>query len=161
MSKPVYEQQFLKGRGLITNGYSLPYNPNLVERANELRKIMTPAEKQLWNKLFKISPLKIRRQRIIDNFIVDFYCAKRKLVIEIDGPIHDLQEVTARDDERTKILQEYGLKIIRFTNIEVEKDFERVCRIIKEELGIPQCSNDFTPTPGRIPFQGQGPEHLA
>ena len=137
MSKPLYDQQILKGKGLVTNGYSLPYNPNLIERANELRKVMTPAEKKLWNKLFKYFPLKIRRQRVIDNFIVDFYCAKRKLVIEIDGPIHSLPEVTARDEARTKILQKYGLKVIRFTNDEVEKDFERVCRIIKEELGVP------------------------
>ena len=133
---PVYDQQFLKDHGLITNGYSLPYNPDLIERANELRKTMTPAEKKLWHKLFKNSPLKVRRQRVIDNFIVDFYCAKRKLVLEIDGAIHDLPEVAVRDEERTKILRRYGLRVIRFTNAEVEEDFERVCRVIGDELGL-------------------------
>lgn len=131
-----YDPQFLKDRGLITNGYSLPYNPDLIKRADELRRSMTLAERKLWNKLFKNFPVKIRRQRVIDNYIVDFYCAKQKLVIEIDGSVHDLPEVMVRDEERTKKLQEYGLKVIRFTNAEVENDFERVCRIIEKELGI-------------------------
>jgi very-short-patch-repair endonuclease len=137
MLEPVWDQQFLKERGLITDGHSLPYNPNLIERANELRKKMTPAERKLWIKLFRNYPMKILRQRVIDNFIVDFYCAKRKLVLEIDGSIHDLPEVMVHDEERTKILQEYyGLRVIRVTNSEVEEEFERVCQVIRDELGI-------------------------
>lgn len=68
--------------------------------------------------------VKILRQRVIDNFIVDFYCAKYKLVLEIDGSVHDLSEVSVRDEEKTKILQEYGLRVIRITNAEVDDDSE-------------------------------------
>jgi very-short-patch-repair endonuclease len=114
----------------------LPYNPNLIERANELRQNMTPAEKILWNKLFKASPVKIFWQRVIDNFIVAFYCAKRNLVLEIDGSVHNVPEVKENDEARTKILQEYGLRVMRFTNSEVEEDLERVSRLTRAELGI-------------------------
>ena len=71
----------------ITNDFHLPYNRNLVTRAKELRKNITLAEKKLWYGYLRKFPLRVLRQKPIDNFIVDFYCAKLKLVIEIDGDI--------------------------------------------------------------------------
>jgi very-short-patch-repair endonuclease len=70
---------------LIDSDFHLPYNPKLVERAKNLRKNMTPAEKKLWYSYLRNFKFRVLRQKPIDNFIVDFYCAKLKLVIEIDG----------------------------------------------------------------------------
>ncbi|MGI2903098.1 endonuclease domain-containing protein [Tolypothrix sp. VBCCA 56010] len=72
------------------------------------------------------------RQRPIDHFIVDFYCAAPKLVIEIDGESHFTQEGQMYDLERTRVLEGYGLRIVRFMNREVMNDFEEVCGQIEE-----------------------------
>lgn len=126
------DKKTIKARGLITNGYCIPYNPQILERAKELRKNMTVAEEKLWKEFLKDFKYRVRRQKQIDNFIVDFYCSKLKLVIEIDGPIHDLEERIEYDEERSNILQHYGLKILRFKNEEVIMDFDSVCTKIKE-----------------------------
>jgi very-short-patch-repair endonuclease len=122
----------LKKRGLITNGYSLPYNPELTERAKKLRNHMTLAEEKLWNGFLKKNQYGFRPQKQIDNFIVDFYCTKLKLVIEIDGDIHDETDREAYDQKRTEIIESFGLKVIRFKNEEVLYDFDRVCKRINE-----------------------------
>ncbi len=83
----------MQKRGLVTNGFSLPYNPKLIDRANKLRKNMTQAERKLWTELFINYQFKVMRQKVIDNYIVDFYIAKLNLVIEIDGSVHDTPEV--------------------------------------------------------------------
>ena len=104
----------------------LAYNKNLNARARELRKNMTPAEKKIWQFL-RTLPHQVLRQRIIDNFIVDFYCARFKLIIEIDGDSHYTEESFVYDMERTKVLEGYGIKIIRFTNNDVMNNYEDVC----------------------------------
>jgi very-short-patch-repair endonuclease len=114
-----------EARDLITNGYHLPYNPDLVERARELRRNMTPAERQLWEYL-KHAPYRFLRQRPIDHFIVDFYCPALRLVIEVDGEQHYTEEGKAYDAERDTILQSYGLRVVRFHNEEVLRHFESV-----------------------------------
>lgn len=134
MRQPLYDKKILHERGLVTNGFSLPYNPKLIARANALRKKMTPAERKLWTELFKSYPLNVVRQKIIDNYIVDFYCAKLGLVIEIDGNVHDTSEAQEYDCERTKILEDYDLKVMRFSNTEVEAEFDKVRRIIMDEI---------------------------
>jgi len=121
---------------LNTTNFHLPYNPDLTVRAKELRRNPTPAEKKLWENCLRSLPLRILRQRPIDHFIVDFYCAALKLVIEIDGDSHFTDEGRAYDIERTRILEGYGLKVIRFTNDEVIKQFEGVCRRIWEEIPL-------------------------
>ena len=110
--------------------FFLPYNRNLVNRARELRKNMTPMEQKLWHKYLRGCSVKVLRQRPINNFIVDFYVPKSKLVIEIDGDSHFTPEGQTRDSERTAILESYGLKVIRFTNNEVQNTFEDVCNQI-------------------------------
>lgn len=106
-----------------------------MERAKELRKNMTPAEKKLWQNYLRRFQFRVLRQRPIDNFIVDFYCAKLRLVIEIDGESHFTDEGKDYDAERTSILEGYGLRVIRFTNAQVLKNLEGVCRQI--EMLIP------------------------
>jgi len=110
--------------------YFLPYNPLLVERAKQMRKNPTSAERKLWQDYFRQFPLKVWRQKPIDNFIVDFYCAKLKLVIEIDGNIHFTEQGIKYDENRTQILESYGLQVVRFTNDEVMNCFDGVCQCI-------------------------------
>ncbi|MFH1608843.1 MAG: DUF559 domain-containing protein [Patescibacteria group bacterium] len=106
----------------------LPYDKNLVSRARELRKSETDTEKKFWLKILKnkkLSKYKFTRQKPIGNFIVDFYCAKLKLVIEIDGEVHRFQK--SRDYERDNLLkQKFGLKIIRYKNKDVLNDINKI-----------------------------------
>jgi very-short-patch-repair endonuclease len=101
------------------------------QRAKELRHDMTHAEKILWQEL-RANKLGVhfRRQQIIAGFIVDFYCYKAALVIELDGDIHDLQQ--EEDARRDKVLSEMGLRIVRFRNEEVVKDLSVVLGKIQE-----------------------------
>jgi very-short-patch-repair endonuclease len=98
----------------------------LIERARQMRAEPTPAEALVWKKLRKrqLGGLKFRRQHIIHAYIVDFYCPAARLVIEIDGAVHEKQE--EYDQERDKILQELGYQVIRFKNADVEKNLDLV-----------------------------------
>ncbi|TRT97231.1 endonuclease domain-containing protein [Microcystis aeruginosa] len=120
---------------LNNSDFHLPYNTALVARAKELRKNMTLAEKKLWYSYLKNFKFKVLRQRPIDHFIVDFYCPSLKLVIEIDGDTHFTDEGKAYDKERTARLESYELKVIRFTNSQVLRNFEAVCEQLN--LSIP------------------------
>ena len=122
----------LKKRGLITTGFHLPYNPDLIALARALRKESTPAEKKLWEGLLRECKFRVLRQRTIDNFIVDFYCPKLKLVIEVDGAAHFNDEGKAADKERTEVLKAYGLQVFRFSDHEVMTRFSSVCDRIKK-----------------------------
>jgi very-short-patch-repair endonuclease len=110
--------------------YYFPYNPELLHRARALRKNMTPAERKLWHGYLRTLRPRILRQRPIDHFIVDFYCAQLKLVIEIDGSIHFTPSAQAYDQHRTERLESYGITVIRFTNDQVLHNFEIVCEAI-------------------------------
>jgi very-short-patch-repair endonuclease len=105
-------------------------------RANTLRKSLTEAEKILWkvlrNKKFK--GYKFRRQHPIDRFIADFYCHQAKLIIEVDGGIHDLSSIKEHDDDRTYELEKLGIKVIRFNNYEIIHQLEKVLQQIKDEI---------------------------
>jgi very-short-patch-repair endonuclease len=102
-----------------------------LERAEELRRNMTPAEKILWEEL-RANKLGVhfRRQQVIAGFIVDFYCHKSALVIEVDGDIHDLRQ--DEDARREKVLSELGLRIVRFGNDEVVRELSTVVGQIRE-----------------------------
>ena len=96
-----------------------------LQRAKELRRDMTPAEKILWQELrANKMGVHFRRQQVIEGFIVDFYCHKAALVIEMDGDIHDLQQ--EEDARREKVLKDMGLEIVRFRNEEVMKNLSAV-----------------------------------
>lgn len=108
------------------------YNDELKDRSRELRKNMTRQEKHLWYDFLRDYPVKIYRQRSIDCFIADFYCSRAHLVIEIDGSQHYTDEAAVYDNERTKKLEQYGLKVIRFSNCDIDEHFEGVCMMIDE-----------------------------
>ena len=110
------------------------YDKKLKSRADELRKNMTQQEWNLWYFYLRNHRLKWYRQRIIDRFIVDFYCHAAKLVIEIDGSQHYTEQGIAYDVERTQVLQEYGLKVLRYTNQQLEDNFQEVCWDIERNL---------------------------
>jgi very-short-patch-repair endonuclease len=102
-----------------------------LQRAKELRREMTPAEKLLWQEVrAKKLGVRFRRQQIIQGFIVDFYCHKAALVVEVDGDVHDLQK--EEDERREKVLSTLGLRIVRFGNDEVVVDISAVVRNIKK-----------------------------
>ena len=88
---------------------------------------MTRAEKKIWFDFLKNSEYRFLRQRPIDNFIVDFYCSELNLVIKIDWDSHYENWAEEYDYERTKFLEWYGLKVVRFTNLEIYNNFESAC----------------------------------
>jgi very-short-patch-repair endonuclease len=108
----------------------------LILQARVLRKEMTRAEEILWSFLRnqKLNGAIFRRQHPIDIFIVDFYCHKHKLVIEVDGSIHDLDVIAEKDENRTYELEQIGLRFIRFSNEEVLNETENVIKTIKVHL---------------------------
>jgi very-short-patch-repair endonuclease len=112
----------------------IPYNPQLKERARQLRQNMTPGEIALWKHLKgkQMCGYDFDRQRPIDQFIVDFYCKKLMLAIEIDGSSHDSQEAQQRDIERQARLETLGVRFMRFREEEVCKEIEGVLRVIED-----------------------------
>ena len=133
----------MKRNGLITNYRGLPYNPDLKDRARDMRNNSTKGEIKFWCELLrhKKSGYQFYRQKPIHHFIVDFYCAKLKLVIEIDGTSHeDKQEY---DMHREEILKQLGLKILHYNDLMVlnnfqliEDDFKKQIIIREKEIGI-------------------------
>lgn len=115
-------------------------NNNLLENARKLRREMTRHEKHLWYDFLQHYPVKIYKQRIIDNFIADFYCHSARLVIELDGSQHYTPEGLSYDEARTEVLERYGLMVLRFTNREIDEKFEGVCYTIDKT--IKERSND-------------------
>ena len=107
-----------------------PYNKRHVPLAQRLRKEMTAEERKLWHLFLKSYPLRFRRQATIQNYIVDFYCPQAKLVIEIDGSQHYETQGMQSDEQRTKELEQLGLRIIRFSNRQINEEFDGVCQHI-------------------------------
>jgi len=107
----------------------------IVERARDLRKRMTDVEILLWSHLRnkKLDGFKFRRQHPIWIFIADFYCHEVKLVVELDGGIHQQKEIKEHDINRTAELKRFEIKVIRFTNEEVLENTEKILNQIKEE----------------------------
>ena len=107
--------------------------PAIFKLAKELRKAETEAEKILWSKLNRnqILNLQFRRQHPINIFIADFYCPKIKLVIELDGSIHELPEYQSHDIGRTEVLNDFGITVIRFTNEQIVEQIDSTIESIK------------------------------
>ena len=106
------------------------HNNELTGNARELRKTMTRQEKHLWYDFLRDYPVKFYRQRVIDHYIVDFYCSKAKLVIELDGSQHYTLEGKHYDAVRTEKLEGHDLYVLRFSNYDVDKYFNGVCDTI-------------------------------
>ena len=105
-------------------------NRKLKSNAQTLRKYMTKEEAHLWYQFLCRYPLRFRRQYVIGNYIVDFYCHQAKLVVELDGSQHYTPEEAHKDNIRTAYLQQQGLKVLRFSNLDVMRKFQGVCEMI-------------------------------
>ncbi len=106
------------------------HNKELVPFARQLRKEMTKEERHLWYDFLRSYPVRFSRQKVLGKYIVDFYSAEAKLVIELDGSQHFEKENMARDAERTAFLEGYGLRVLRIPNKEVSRNFRGVCEYI-------------------------------
>ncbi len=145
-----------EGQGGEVSKSEIPYQS---EKARALRKSGTPAEEKLWQILRnrKVTNLKFRRQHPIGYFIVDFYCDEKKLIIEIDGSIHDVVENKEYDLNRQEELTAAGYKIIRFRNEKVLKNIEEVIERIKDEVSVSdkRLTSPLTPL-----LKGEGNDNL-
>ena len=112
------------------------YNKDLVKNAQALRKNMTPEEKHLWYDFLKRLPIRAHRQYNIGNYIVDFYIPKKQLVIEIDGIQHLVRENREKDLIRDAFLEGQGLRVMRFSNDSIRKNFTDVCQIILNKIEL-------------------------
>jgi very-short-patch-repair endonuclease len=123
-----------KKNGLITNFRELPYNPKLKDRASVMRNNSTKGEIKFWCELLRKrqSGYQFYRQKILYHYIVDFYCPKLKLVIEIDGTSHDDKQ--EYDENRDRLLNSYGLKVLHYNDIRVLSNFQLIEKNFKEQI---------------------------
>lgn len=126
------------------------YNKNLVKYSQDLRKEMTPQERHLWYDFLKELPIIVNRQKVIGNYIVDFYCAKAKLVIEIDGSQHYESEGKEKDEIRDNYLNSLGINVFRCSNSNINNNFDEVCE------NILKCIEEDTSSTASGPPSPQG-----
>ena len=112
------------------------YNAKLIPNAKNLRKAMTKEERHLWYDFLKQLPVTVHRQKTIGNYIVDFYIASAKVVIELDGSQHYEQAHQNRDEVRDAYLSEIGCKVLRYSNADINCRFRDVCEDILQHLDI-------------------------
>ncbi len=106
------------------------YNSKLTRNAKALRKNMTKEERHLWYDFLKTLPVTVNRQKVIGNYIVDFYIASSNLVIELDGSQHYEDKGIEIDIKRDEYLKSLGIKVLRYSNLDVNRNFESVCQDI-------------------------------
>ena len=125
-----------------------PYNKENIPLAKTLRKNMTPWERKLWYEYLRYYPVRFQRQRAIGEYIVDFYCAKARLVVELDGGGHYMPEQEKKDEIRTNHLQQMNLTVLRICNIDVDKNFRGVCEYIDScvQKSLPQSATLTAPS---------------
>lgn len=118
-------------RGRRRGFLSLEYNKKLIQNAKELRKNQTPQERKLWYDFLSKYPVRFQRQKVIENFITDFYCAKARLVVELDESGHYSAEKVKYDNDRTLVLEQHGLMVLRFSNLEItSKEYAQLSIIL-------------------------------
>ncbi len=113
---------------------SLPRNKKLKPFSSQLRNNATKEENHLWYDYLRTYYVRFNRQRIIGRYIVDFYCAKAKLVVELDGSQHYENEAVAYDMARAEYLESLGLKVMRLANLDISQNFEGACIAIDLEV---------------------------
>ena len=124
------------------------YNKANIPLAKELRKHMTPWERKLWYDFLRNYPLRFQRQKAIGEYIADFYCAKAKLVIELDGGGHYAPEQEEKDNRRTKELALMDITVVRICNLDIDRDFSSVCEYIDlcVKRSLPQSASQTAPS---------------
>ena len=110
------------------------YDHKNIAYAKRLRKEMTPWERKLWYCFLKNYDVRFQRQKSIGHYIVDFYCAKAALAVELDGGGHYESDAQKMDEIRTRNLEKLGIKVIRFSNRDIDKNFYGVCTVIDREV---------------------------
>ncbi len=127
------------------------YNKKNIQVAKMLRKNMTPWERKLWYDFLQNYPVRFQRQKAVGDYIVDFYCAKAGLAIELDGGGHYSHSDKIKDDIRTLELNKQKVKVIRICNLDVTRNFYSVCeyidRAVKEEINKMLSSDEEGGTP--------------
>ena len=113
---------------------ALPRNGRLLDNARSLRREMTKEERHLWYDFLRTHPAKFYRQKIVGNYILDFYCHTARLAIELDGSQHYEPAGQAADQVRTAELEKLGISVLRFSNADVMQNFEGVCQCIEQQL---------------------------
>ena len=111
-------------------------NPRLHTNAKILRKNMTKEERHLWYDFLRVLPVMVHRQKVIGNYIVDFYIAKRKIVIEVDGSQHYEASGMKCDAQRDAYLQSLGITVLRYSNADINLRFTSVCQDIWNRLEV-------------------------
>ena len=114
----------------------IPYNKDLKENSQKLRKQMTKEERHIWYDFLKLLPVAVKRQKCIENYIVDFYIPSAKTVIEIDGGQHKMAENKEIDRQRDDDLTKWGIDVLRYSNIDVNNNFNVVCMDILKHLNL-------------------------
>ena len=119
------------------------YNKANISLAKELRKNMTPWERKLWYEFLRTYPIHFQRQKAIGNYIVDFYCAKARLVVEFVGGGHYQAEKIKADAERSRVLENMGLRVLRICNLDIDKNFRGVCEFLDIQVrkSLPQSAS--------------------
>ncbi|MBQ7875304.1 MAG: endonuclease domain-containing protein [Oscillospiraceae bacterium] len=112
------------------------HNSLLTENAKELRRNMTKEEKHLWYDFLKNYPLRFLRQKVIDDYIADFYCHSARLIIELDGSQHYSGEGLLKDKIRTERIEKRDLTVMRIPNSEINGNFEGICRYIDDFIKV-------------------------
>ena len=105
-------------------------NKKLTSISQTLRRNMTAEERHLWYDFLKTLPVTVHRQKVIGNYVVDFYCAAIKTVIEIDGSQHYFKKGIESDKERDEYLSRLGIKVLRYSNLDIRRNFKGVCEYI-------------------------------
>ena len=105
-----------------------PYEKGNIKLAKKLRSEQTEWENKFWFKFLRNYPVRFQRQKAIGKYIVDFYCAQARLIIELDGYYHTTDSQYKYDTDRTAELEKLGMTVVRFKNVEIEQEFDRVCR---------------------------------
>ena len=124
------------------------YNNENIPLAKALRKNMTPWERKLWYDFLQNYPVRFQRQKAIGHYIADFYCAKARLVIELDGGGHYTPEQAGKDDQRTNDLSAMNLMVIRICNLDIDRNFCGVCEYVDRlvQNSLPQSASLTAPS---------------
>lgn len=109
-------------------------NSDLTPLAQKLRREMTKEERHLWYDFLKGLPITFNRQKVIGKYIADFYCASAKIIIELDGSQHYEEKMQQNDKKRDDYFSELGIRVLRYSNYDINKNFDAVCEDILKYL---------------------------